>query len=176
MSENLVELAKAGSVEAFDRLVALHQGQVFALAYRILGNRDDAADAQQETFVRAWQHLRSFRQDAAFSTWLHRITVNLCMSAKRRRNCATYEYQPEHTAEHSTSSNPGQAAEALRRVLGAMPAHYRVLVVLRDVEGRSFEEIAHILRCSVGSARARLCRARSILRERMRPYIREEDA
>ncbi|MDO8684035.1 MAG: sigma-70 family RNA polymerase sigma factor [Armatimonadota bacterium] len=75
--EELVSQAQAGSLAAFNELVARHQERVHALAYRILGNAEDAADIQQETFVRAWTKLGKFRQQAAFSTWLHRITVNL---------------------------------------------------------------------------------------------------
>mgnify|MGYP003768735877 CR=1 FL=1 len=82
--ENLVELAKAGDVRAFEALVPLHQDRVHALAYRMLGNAEDVADVQQETFVNAWRNLRKFRRESQFSTWLHRITVNLCLSRIRR--------------------------------------------------------------------------------------------
>lgn len=91
--DDLVELAKSGDLAAFDRLVSLHQERVFALACRILGSVEDASDIQQETFIRAWSSLRKFRHDASFSTWLHRITVNLCLSRKRRREYTLY--QPE---------------------------------------------------------------------------------
>jgi RNA polymerase sigma-70 factor (ECF subfamily) len=174
--ENLVELAKDGNSIAFDQLIAQHQERVYALAYRILGNPDDAADIQQETFVRAWQHLRKFRRDAAFSTWLHRITVNLCLSMKRRKDYAPHEQWDEdiHTPD-SGAACPERTEEviALRRVLAAMPGHHRVLIVLRDMEERTFEEIADILGCSVISARTRLCKARALLRERMRPYLED---
>ena len=174
--ENLVELAKDGNSIAFDQLIAQHQGRVYALAYRILGNPDDAADVQQETFVRAWQHLRKFRQDASFSTWLHRITVNLCLSMKRRKDYAVHEQWDEnvHTPDSGTACpEQTEAVIALRTVLAAMPGHHRVLIVLRDMEERPFEEIADILGCSVVSARTRLCKARSLLRERMRPYLED---
>jgi len=174
VSENLVGLARAGDTSAFDRLVSMHQREVYALAYRILGNAEDAADIQQETFVRAWRNLRRFRQDAAFSTWLHRIAVNLCLSAKRRKSLVQCDIPPEELASQSVGPNPGADVAALRRIIGSMPAHHRVLIVLRDLEGRSFEEIAGMIGCSVGSARSRLCKARGMLRERMRPYLEEE--
>jgi len=174
-SENLVELARAGDTRAFDRLVSMHQREVYALAYRILGNAEDAADVQQETFVRAWRSLGKFRQEAAFSTWLHRIAVNLCLSAKRRKIPPECEFPPEDIADRSVEPNPRVDVAALRRILGAMPANYRILVVLRDMEGRSFDEIAGMIGCSVASARSRLCKARGMLRDRMRPYLTEEN-
>ena len=179
--EKLVESAKKGDVEAFDKLVFLHQDRVYALAYRILGNADDSADIQQETFVRAWRNLCKFRQEAQFSTWLHRITVNLCLSFRRRKSSISEEPFAEDAHSRSAPSDLLACQEkteplaALRRVLAAMPAHHRILLVLRDMDGYSFPEIAEILGCSVASARTRLCKARGILRARMRPYIVEED-
>ena len=85
MHKDLVESAKTGDEKAFARVVSLHQGRVFALAYRMLGDVEDAADVGQETFVRAWRSLRKFRGESEFSTWLHRITVNLCLTWKQRR-------------------------------------------------------------------------------------------
>ena len=177
----LVGRAQAGDPKAFDELVSLHQERVYALAYRLLGSADDAADAQQDTFVQAWRNLRRFRCEAAFSTWLHRITVNLCVSRKRRKNVPVLMEGIENSL--SWSSNPNAAlsveisetAAAVRRVLDAMPPHYRALLVLRDMEERPFEEIARILGCSVDSARSRLCRARRLLREKMRPYLGGDD-
>ena len=179
--EKLVESAKKGDVEAFDKLVFLHQDQVYARAYRILGNAEDSADVQQETFIHAWRNLRKFRQEAQFSTWLHRIAVNLCLSMRRRKGYMSQESLVEELHIQSATLNPAacheraEALAALRRVLAGMPTHYRILLVLRDMEERSFREIAEILGCSVASARTRLCKARNMLRARMRPYIVEED-
>ena len=179
--ENLVRLATKGDVRAFDALVSLHQDRVYALAYRMLGDAEDAADVQQETFLQAWRNLRKFRGEAEFSTWLHRITVNLCLSRKRRNEIAS-EPLDDHALVYSTEPGPVACLErtetiaTVRRVLDAMPAHYRLLIVLRDMEGRSYEETAGILRCSIESVRTRLHKARKLLREKMRPYIEEENA
>lgn len=179
--ENLVELAKAGDLRAFDALVSLHQNQVHALAYRILGHDEDAADVQQETFVQAWRNLRKFRRESQFSTWLHRITVNLCLSRKRRREISC-EPLEDHLCLRSPEPSPAACLErtedaaAVRRVIDAMPGHYRVLIVLREMEERSYDEIAEILGCSIESVRTRLHKARKLLREKMRPYIEEENA
>ena len=88
---DLVELAQSGNLEAFDKLVSTHQERVYALAYRMLSNPEDAADVQQETFVRAWNSLKKFRGDAEFSTWLHRIAVNICLSMRKRREFTVSE-------------------------------------------------------------------------------------
>jgi len=179
--ENLVGPATRGDVRAFDALVSLHQDRVFALAYRMLGDSEDAADVQQETFLQAWRNLRKFRGEAEFSTWLHRITVNLCLSRKRRKVIVS-EPLDDHVLVRSPDPGPVACLErtetiaTVRRVLDAMPAHYRVLIVLRDMEGRSYEETACVLGCSVESVRTRLHKARKLLREKMRPYIEEEDA
>jgi RNA polymerase sigma-70 factor (ECF subfamily) len=179
MCANLVESARAGDVAAFDRLVCTYQSQVYALAYRMLGNAEDASDIQQETFVKAWRKLGGFRGEAAFSTWLYRITVNLCISHKRRRTHTISE--PFDESLHTPISGSVAFMEKtetlmmLRKVLDAMPANHRVLLVLRDMEDRPFEEIAELLGCSVGSVRVRLCKARSVLRERMRQYMLEEE-
>ena len=179
MSESeseLISLAQAGNREAFDGLVATHQERVFNLAYRILGNREDAADVQQETFLNAWRSLPRFRGQAAFSTWLHRITVNLCLSRKRRRDFKEVSYSDE-------SSQPAAAARIeraetvtiVRKALMGLPSHYRAFIVLREIEERSFEEIAQIVGCSVQSARVRASKARGILRERLIALLPEEE-
>lgn len=172
---DLVGMAKSGDIKAFDELVALHQKRVYELAYRMLGNAEDAEDVQQETFVRAWRNLRRFRQDSAFPTWLHRITVNLCISWKRRTDLS-YTDEFQHTGPSPVEClERTEAVVTLRKILAVMPAHYKVLIVLRDLEERPFEEIAQIIGCSVESARTRLCRARNLLRDKMRPYLAEED-
>lgn len=176
---DLVANAQSGSLEAFDELVALHQGQVYALARRMLGNHDDAADVQQETFVRAWSYLKSFRGNSEFATWLHRITVNLCLS--RRRRVITLDESFLHEQPTQPRDLPiaclerAETAAHLRKALTGMPAHYRALIVMREIEGRPFEEVARILHCSVGSARSRAYKARNMLRERMRPFLAEEE-
>lgn len=172
----LVELAQAGSREAFDRLVALHQERVFGLAFRVLGNREDAADVQQETFLNAWQSLGRFRGEASFATWMHRITVNLCLCRKRRKSWNEAAYSDDVLSDQVDTRSAGRADTALvvRKTLMGLPGHYRVFIVLREIEDRSFEEIAQLMGCSVQSARMRASKARKILRERLAPLLSEE--
>ena len=181
VSENeLVARAQSGSVEAFDELMLAHQAQVYALARRMLGDHDDAADIQQETFVQAWRSLKRFRGDARFATWLHRIAVNLCLSRKRRKDVTVERGLVEDQAGQSSESpaacmQRAETAVMFRKVLAGMPAHYRVLIVLRVIEERTYEEIGRMLGCSIESARRRACKARNLLRERMRPFLAEEE-
>lgn len=176
----LVSRAQSGDLSAFDRLIAAHQERVFALAYRMLGNAEDAADAQQETFVQAWRNLSRFRGDAAFSTWLHRITVNTCLSRRRRPQPVQLEPVLEERLESSDQSEgvsclvKTETSMMVQKVIAGLPAHYRTLVILREIEERSFEEVAQILGCSLSSARTRASKARKLLRERLGPYLSEE--
>jgi RNA polymerase sigma-70 factor (ECF subfamily) len=181
--KDLVGLAQSGSLEAFDELMFIHQARIFALAYRMLGNSEDAADVQQETFVRAWKSLNKFRKDAEFTTWLHRIAMNICLSMRKRQKLISFEPLYEDSIQCSSESVESgviatmQSAETalyVRKVMAAMPAHQKALLVLREIEGRCFEEIAQILGCSEQSARSRACRARMLLRERLQPYLEEE--
>jgi RNA polymerase sigma-70 factor (ECF subfamily) len=178
--EELVASAQSGNMKAFDTLIGLHQERVFALAYRILGDAEDAADVQQETFVRAWQSIKSFRAYAAFSTWLHRIAVNRCLSRKRRKQIEFVEPLNDELLRHSVEPvgtaclERAETGAIVRKIVAALPAHYGALIVLREIEERSFDEIAEILGCSVQSARTRLSKARKLLRERLEPYVAEE--
>ncbi|MCE5314725.1 MAG: sigma-70 family RNA polymerase sigma factor [Armatimonadota bacterium] len=172
---DFVERAKSGDCSAFDSLVGMHQERVFALAYRILGNADDAADVQQDTFLRAWRFLHKFRGGCLFSTWLYRITVNLCLSRKACKMPDAVPLDEDQTASANAARVDALATSlTVRRALAEVPANHRALIVLREIEGRPFEEIAAILGCSVGSARVRSCKARNLLREKLRTYMEDE--
>jgi RNA polymerase sigma-70 factor (ECF subfamily) len=173
--EELVRRAQKGDIDAFDELVAQHQKRVFALAYRLLGNAEDAADVQQETFIRTWSSLKSFNHQAAFTTWLHRITVNMCLSYRRgkgkRGRCVSLAEEQMQTAD-----TPGVEVEtslAVRDALSLLPPRNRALLVLREVEGRSIEEIAEIMGSSVDTCRKQLYRARKLFRHILRSCLGE---
>lgn len=177
--QTLVVEARGGNTGAFDELVARHQERVFALAYRILGNAEDAADVQQETFVRAWTHLRKFQQQSAFTTWLHRIAVNACLSRRRVRPADREvpfeeDQRPHHDRAGVACMEGVETSVAVRELLSTIPAYPRTLLVLREVEGRSLEEIAEIVGRPVGSIGTQLYRARLLFREKLRPYMEEE--
>jgi len=178
----LIEQAKSGSLEAFDRLVRAHQREVFAVAMRMLGDRDEAEDIAQEAFIRAYRGFGAFRGGSKFSTWLVAITMNLCRNrrrwwARRRRVIAASLDAPGPGGEDSPgldaadpSPEPAHAAQsrelegAVLESLQRLDEAHRVVVVLRDLEGYSYEEIARMAGCRVGTVKSRLSRARRELR------------
>ena len=162
----LVRRAQRGERFAFERLVDLHEQRLYTLAARVLGNREDAADAVQEALVRAWLALPKFRGDARFSTWLYRIVVNAAHDVRARRRERTTEEPPEPVdprdrfAEHELSGE-------LQRALGALDEAYRVAVVLYDVLGCSYAEIAEMTGVPEGTVKSRIFRGRAELAERL---------
>ena len=176
----LVSEAQAGNPDAFDELVRKHNQRVYVLARRMLGNAEDAEDVHQEAFLLAWRNLKRFRGDCEVSTWLHRITVNLCLSRKRLKS-ATYELVSfdEELAGHSEQGSDAgvermETVVAARRILASLPANYRAVVILRELEGRSYQEMAEIMGCSLDSVKTSLHRARKMLLERAAPETEEE--
>lgn len=173
----LVAAARSGDMAAFEELVRSHQHEVYGLAMRLTGNRELAADVAQEALVRAWRALPNFRGDAAFSTWIYRITVNVAWTRKRQaaRRAARSLDEIGEVAEAS-SIGPEQAGEAadlrgrIRRALDQLPAGQRTLVVLKDVEGWTHAEIADALGISVSAAKVRLHRAHLKLRALLKEH------
>jgi RNA polymerase sigma-70 factor (ECF subfamily) len=151
---------------ALEELIRRHQGRVYGLAYRILGNRADAADATQEVFILLLRKLRSFRQEAAFTTWLHRLTVNACYDLSRKRSRAP---QPVEEVE-VTQADPIAAAEArvaLEAIMRDLSVEHRTALVLREIYGLSYDEIASATGVAVGTVKSRIARGRAALAERL---------
>lgn len=177
----LVSLARAGNAAAFDELVSRHQGRVFALAYHVLGNAEDAADVQQDAFLNAWTNLPRFRGEAAFATWLHRITVNACLSRKRRKDWGVEREPVSENSDYTRGASPVLCQERavnaviVRDLLSAIPANHRIVLVLREVEGMSMEEIAGVTGSSVGAVKKRLYRVRKLFGERLRRQLMEDE-
>lgn len=186
---DLVEASRRGVPGAFDALVRLHEERIARLATRILGDADAALDAAQETFVRAWKAIGTFAGDARFSTWLTRIAINQCRNELRRRRTVKHT-QPlsldAPSADTGTSlvdsiagagADPYEAARgreveaAMRTALGELDDEAREVILLRDAEDLSYEEIAAILDVPIGTIRSRLHRARSDLHRRMAPVL-----
>jgi len=172
-TEELVKRAKAGDRDAFNELVRGSYHKVYALALRLTGNEQDAADVVQDTYVRAFRGLRKFREDARFSTWLHRITANTAFTLRERRQRHAHRDLDDFNdlCDRSLDADPAQVAEsgALRErlvdALNALPSRLRSVVVLRDVHGMSHREIADELDISESAAKVRLHRARAKLRD-----------
>jgi RNA polymerase sigma-70 factor (ECF subfamily) len=167
----LLGRAREGDVAAFTQLVSEYQHEVYTLAVRLVKDRDLAADVAQESFVRAWRALPKFRGDARFSTWIHRITVNVAWTQRRR--AARHDAQPLHELYADPQAggiSPEQAAYGaslrplLEAALGQLSPHLRAVVVLKDLYDWSHAEIADELGISVTAAKVRLHRARRNLR------------
>lgn len=155
-------LAARGDVAAFERLYRATAARVHTLARRFLGDTD-ADDATQEAFVLAWRRLATFRGEAGFSTWLHRLAVNSFVSRSRRREPDAAD---EATVEARESRpNDRDAALDLESAIARLPGGARRVFVLHDVEGRRHEEIASLLGVSVGTSKSQLHRARLLLRD-----------
>ncbi|HET9034449.1 MAG TPA: sigma-70 family RNA polymerase sigma factor [Dokdonella sp.] len=163
---DLVRLAAGGDVAAFEHLYRRHSGRVHGAVWRLSGmNPSRAEELTQEAFVRAWQKLDTFRFESAFSTWLHRLAVNVALMELRKRD-------PEETVEDSVldaASEPvrpfcaGERAD-LERAIANLPPRARAVLVLHDIEGWKHQEIGDELGMAVGSSKAQLHRARGLLK------------
>jgi RNA polymerase sigma-70 factor (ECF subfamily) len=183
VDQDIVAQCRNGDREAFAKLVQKYQSRVLTLATRILDNRSEAEDVAQDIFVKVFQSLHEFRGASRFSTWLYRITVNHCLNYLRRR---TRQQQTLVTAEpmdwmqESPTSNPHRTLEQKERwalvqaKLQVLSPEYRTILLLRDFEGLSYEEIADVLQLESGTVKSRLHRARTELKALLEPYLAGE--
>ena len=172
-NSELVRKSQIGDKAAFEQLVIRHQDLVFSLAYKLTGNREMANDVAQEAFIRAWKAIEKFRGDSTFSTWIYRITVNTAWTLRKKAKKHntlniddTYEpividekKDPELVAINSDLSS------VLINALDKIPIEQRIIVELKNIEGRSHKEIADYLDISVTAAKVRLHRAHQKLRQ-----------
>lgn len=158
----LVAAARSGNPDAFETLVRRHGGKVYRVALRLVGDPTDAEDATQDTFVQAWRHLERFRGDSAFSTWLYRIVVNRCLRLLRDRpsTAPLVELPAPAIADPQRAVEVGSQLEAVSRAVLALPFQRRAPLVLRELEGCTYEEIADALEISLPAVKGRLHRAR----------------
>lgn len=190
--DELVGRAKSGDRRAFDLLAIRYKDRVFNLCFRKLGCAEEAADAAQEAFLKAYRALGSFEGKSKFFTWLFRIALN-CSFTRGKRRAREREAAPLSTDRTSVRTGNGDeqpsidppdlreepAAAALRsekarliqEAIGSLDDDYHRVVVLRDVDGLAYEEIAAILEIPVGSVKSRLHRARLVLREKLKAYL-----
>ena len=191
--ETLVERAREGDLDAFEALVAHYQDRVYNYVLRMIYDPMDAQDVAQETFVRAWQGLPRFRGASSFQTWLYRIASNLAIDAARsrkRRGLVTVSLeepvegmdttQLEHELPDDSRYEPVQALEQeeLRQyvwaAVGELSEKLRPVIVLADLQGLSYGEIAKILGCPVGTVKSRLFNARGQLRDKLKEKLPQE--
>jgi RNA polymerase sigma-70 factor, ECF subfamily len=179
----LIERCAAGDEAACAELVASHQRMVYTLALHLLGDRDEALDLSQEVFLRVFRTLSNFRAQSALRTWIYRIVVNQARNRQRwwRRRCRSQQVSldahlrdfgdfPEQTDGASPDRMLGrkELAERIRTALEQLPFDQRTAIVLREVDGLSYEEIAYSLGVAIGTVKSRLTRARQALRAELR--------
>jgi RNA polymerase sigma-70 factor (ECF subfamily) len=176
----LIAKSQDGDVEAFGELVSIYQKQVYTVAYRFMGNPEDASDLAQEAFVRAFKAIGRFRGEASFKTWIYHIVANVCRDELRKRKKQTivsidspiatddgyinreqedWSLAPERIYESK------EIQETIQGLLNQLIPEYRQVLVLREIQGFTYEEIATILECSLGTVKSRINRARKAMRD-----------
>jgi RNA polymerase sigma-70 factor (ECF subfamily) len=185
----LIKAFQKGDKKAFDQLVIRHKDKIFNLCYRFLGDYEEANDSAQETFVKAYESLNTFRLESAFSTWLYRIAVNTCKNkigssaykAKRKTVSIDSPGNPsdEPLAMEIPNGSPSpllrmeerETLELLQSALNHLPEEFRIAVTLRDVEGLSYEAVAEVTGLALGTVKSRIARARTELRNKLRGVL-----
>ena len=178
--QELVERAKRGDPDAFGQLVTDNEKRIYNLALRMTGSPEDAAELAQEAFLNAWRGLHRFQGESSFATWLYRLATNLCLDhlrAQKRRTqsmgpalslddeenvpvqVADQQLQPQEAAERS------ERRRALERGLASLPDHHRQVLIMRELSGLSYQEIAQVLDLDLGTVKSRIARARLSLRK-----------
>jgi RNA polymerase sigma-70 factor (ECF subfamily) len=185
---DLVNRCRGGDLAAYDQIMQQYEKKVYSLCFRMAGNHDDAADLAQEAFLKAFRALPSFKGESAFATWLYRIVTNTCLDEKRRVSKRPFLVSLDKKLETEDgelaltlpgdSPDPlkftldGELQREIQALLGKLPSDQRIVVVMRDIDGYSYEEMADTLQLSMGTLKSRLNRARSKLREL---YLREQE-
>ena len=168
----LVSRARTGEFAAYETLVRQYRNDVFALAYHFVRNREEAWDLSQEVFIKAHRALKRFRGDASFKTWILRITANQCKDflKKRRLKTVSFDGSPQAANRPGAELNPRDRAQAhelgdaIQQAVDALPIKHRTAFVLREIEGLSYQEMAGVMNCSVGTVMSRLHHSRRKLR------------
>ena len=175
----LVEVAQRGDVESFNELVRLFEGRVYNLCYRMLGDADSAADAAQDAFLSAFRNLRSFR-GGSFRSWMLRIATNTCydvLRVRKRRPSVSLDIEADDESASSplqiadTAESPDDFAQrrelaaAIQQGLAVLPDEQRIVLILSDIQGLAYEEIAQITNSNLGTVKSRLSRGRARLRD-----------
>ncbi len=186
----LVKKAQNNDLSAFEELVRLYQNKVYALCVHLTGNHADAQDLAQEAFIRAYRAVGRFRNEADFGTWMHRIAVNTWLNFRRKnssRQPVVYLDEPHQDGDGGEvrreiageDGDPLQLLEEkeyrglVRAALDSLSAEHRSVLVLREIEGYSYEEVSRMLGCSLGTVKSRLSRARMVMRRLMTDMARE---
>jgi RNA polymerase sigma-70 factor (ECF subfamily) len=177
--------AQAGDHLAFAQLYSLHKRRIYSLCLRMVGNIAEAEDLTQEAFLQLHRKIATFRGDSAFSTWLHRLAINVVLMQLRKKGLSVISL--DEAMEPAVEERPGRSfgapdlslsgaidRMALQRAIDELPAGYRLIFVLHDIEGYEHNEIAGMLDCSIGNSKSQLHKARLKLRDALRTISQEE--
>lgn len=185
--QDLIDQSLRGSKPAFGELVGRYQDRLFHSLTRVLGSSEDAKDTTQEAFVHAFQKLHTYRGGAQFYSWLFRIALNSAVSLHRKKNHSTTSLDAarEQLGKEPVDPRPAASPDAhlelveqqtlVRAALAALPEEFREVLVLKEIDGLKYEEIAEIVNCPVGTVRSRIFRARFELRNRLEVLLRRQE-
>lgn len=170
----LIHRAGRGDAYAFEQLMAAHENKMYAVALRMCGNREDAQDCLQEAMIRVYRAISGFKGQSSFSTWVYRITMNSCLDELRRRKSRTATsldamlengFMPSDESDTpEQSSLRAEQRRAMEKAIANLPEDMRSAIVLRDIQGCSYDEIARVLDTNVGTIKSRISRGREKLR------------
>ena len=176
LEQEAIDRAKQGDAESFEALYGLHKRRVYSLCLRMMGNTAEAEDLTQEAFLQLFRKISTFRGESAFSTWLHRLTVNVVLMHLRKKGLPevsleeTLEPQQEDGPKRDVGTRDNVLAGSIDRInlercIESLSPGYRIVFVLHDVEGYEHNEIAEMMGCSIGNSKSQLHKARMKLRE-----------
>lgn len=181
----VIERAVKGDQKAYAEILREYRGPIYSLIYRMVRNREEAEDLVQEAFVKAFSSLSSFNANYAFSTWLYKIAINNCIDYLRRKKLKTYSMDKPIRSQDGelsrefpdVSMSPDRALLAKERstliehAIDDLPEKYRIVIILRHSEERSYEEIADLLSIPLGTVKARIFRAREMLKKKLKKQL-----
>ena len=177
--EELVARSQGGDVDSFNQLILRWERPIYALAYRVIGREEDARDVCQEAFLRAFRALPGFKGQAKFSSWLYRITLNLCRDWMRRQKRAPVSQMPDDTDAMELASQAGpvesiedlvarrQLSAAVEDAMALLPEEQRTAIILKEYHGMTFQEIADLQGCPLSTVKTRLYQGLSVLRRHL---------
>ena len=183
MEKLLVTKSKKGNLDAFEELISAYERKAYNIAYRMMGNEEDAKDMAQEAFIKIYKSIQNFREESSFSTWLYRIVTNVCLDELRKRKkdkLVPLELSIETdkgtaivelSAERETPEDIYERVEKkqlIQNAISSLGEDYKTVIILRDIQGFGYEEIATMLNCSLGTIKSRINRARNQLKDKLR--------
>jgi RNA polymerase sigma-70 factor (ECF subfamily) len=179
--EDLIKKSQEGDQWAFEQLIIKYEKKIYTIAYRMMGNHEDASDLAQEAFIKVFRSIRSFRGDASFSTWLYHVVANVCRDQLRKQKVkvssldepVAYEGEQLEKQLLDSGKSPAEKLEEkelkayLQKLINQLPGEYRLVLVLREFMDFSYEEIARELDITMGTVKSRLNRARALLKSKL---------